>query len=278
MICCGDGTLNKSPITRNNKAMSEQTILASVDGRGVATITLNRARVHNAMNGAMLAELEDAISGFEADPDIRILLLRAGGKNFSAGADMKPQDDAVDAQPAPSLPAAIQALERFTRPTLALVQGACIGGGVAWITACDIVVASEDAFFSIPEVRLGFNPASLIPMFLGAIGPRNTMRYVLGGDRFDAAKAQEMGLVHHLCPVGALDEAAAPIIDALLSGGPEAIVATKAPIIELAGLMADAELAARLDAMGEASRASDEAAEGRASFVEMRPPNWKPPE
>ena len=86
--------------------MSEQTILASVDGRGVDTITLNRARVHNAMNGAMLAELEDAISGFEADPDIRILLLRAGGKNFSAGADMKPQDNAVDAQPAPSLPAA----------------------------------------------------------------------------------------------------------------------------------------------------------------------------
>ena len=114
-----------------------------------------------------------------------------------------------------------------------------------------IVVASEDAFFSIPEVRLGFNPASLIPMFLGAIGPRNTMRYVLGGDRFDAAKAQEMGLVHHLCPVGALDEAAAPIIDALLSGGPEAIVATKA---------------------------SDEAAEGRASFAEKRPPKWKPPE
>ena len=161
---------------------------------------------------------------------------------------------------------------------MALVQGACIGGGVAWITAADIVIASDDAFFSIPEVRLGFNPASLIPLFLGAIGVRNTMRYVLGGDRFDAAKAYEMGLAHHLCPAGALDETAAPIIDALLSGGPEAMVATKATILELAGLMVDADLAARLDAMGEASRASDEATEGRASFAENRPPKWKPAE
>jgi len=254
--------------------MSEQTLLAAIDSRGVATITLNRAQVHNAMNGAMLTDLARAIAAFDADPDIRLLVLRGAGKSFSAGADMSPGD--TDAAPAPSLPAAISTLVSFTRPTLALVQGACIGGGAAWITACDVVIASDDAFFSIPEVRLGFNPASLIPMFLGAIGPRNTMRYVLGGDRFDAAKAYEMGLVHHLCAPGALDAAAAPIIDALLSGGPEAMAATKATILELAGLMVDADLAARLDAMGDASRESGEAAEGRASFQEKRPPKWKP--
>lgn len=253
--------------------MTEQTILSAVDGRGVATITLDRAEVHNAMNGAMLTDLADAMAGFDADPDIRLLVLRSAGKSFSAGADLSPQD--TDAAPAPSLPAAISTLARFTRPTMALVQGACIGGGVAWITAADIVIASDDAFFSIPEVRLGFNPASLIPLFLGAIGPRNTTRYVLGGDRFDAAKAQQMGLVHHLCAPGELDAAAAPIIDALLSGGPEAMAATKATIRELAGLMVDDNLAARLDALGDTSRASDEAAEGRASFAEKRPPKWK---
>lgn len=256
--------------------MSEQTILAAVDGRGVATITLDRAQVHNAMNGAMLTSLADAINRFEADPDVRLLLLRGAGKSFSAGADLRGQDN--DAAPAPSLPDAISVMSNFTRPTMALVQGACIGGGLAWITACDIVVASEDAFFSIPEVRLGFNPASLIPLFLGAIGARNTMRYVLGGDRFDAAKAYEMGLVHHLCAPGELDAAAAPVIDALLSGGPGAMVATKATIRELAGLVVDDDLAARLDAMGDASRASIEAAEGRASFAEKRPPKWKPSE
>ena len=252
--------------------MSEQTILAAVDGRGVATITLDRAQVHNAMNGAMLAGLADAITGFEADPDIRLLVLRGAGKSFSAGADMSGQDN----EPKPSLPEAINCLANFTRPTMALVQGACIGGGLAWTTACDVVIASDDAFFSIPEVRLGFNPASLIPMFLGVMGARNTMRYVLGGDRFDAAKAHEMGLVHHLCAPGELDAAAAPVIDALLSGGPDAMVATKATIRELAGLMVDADLAARLDAMGEKSRTSIEAAEGRASFAEKRPPKWKP--
>jgi len=261
--------------------MTEPLILVDIDERFIATITLNRQDVHNALNGPMLAAISDAVTGFEENSDIRVLVLRANGKHFSAGADMSPgseDNDGDPKEPAPSLPAAIKTLASFTRPTVAMVHGACIGGGVAWITACDIVVASEDAFFSIPEVRLGFNPTSLIPMFLSAMGPRNTLRYVLGGDRFNAEKAYEIGLVNHLCPSGKLDDTAAPIIDALLAGGPNALAATKQTILELAGLMVSDDLAARLDALGEASRASEEAAEGRASFQEKRPPKWKPPE
>ncbi|NQV57992.1 MAG: enoyl-CoA hydratase/isomerase family protein [Rhodospirillales bacterium] len=258
--------------------MTEPLITAEIDARQIATISLNRAEVHNAMNAPMLTAISDAIGEFEQNPDIRVLVFRANGKNFSAGADMSPGSEGDDAKsPAPSLPAAIEKLASFTRPTVAMVQGACIGGGVAWITACDIVVASDDAFFSIPEVRLGFNPASLIPMFLNAIGTRNTLRYVLGGDKFDAGKAYEIGLVHHLCAPQSLDETVAPIIDALLDGGTNALVAAKQTILELTGLIVPDDLAARLNAVGEESRATDEATEGRASFREKRPAKWVGP-
>lgn len=252
--------------------MTEPTIRTEIDARNVATITFDRAEAHNAQNGAMLIALAGTLKDLEANPDIRLLVLRANGKSFCAGADLRDQGT----EPAPSLPSVIHLFMAFTRPTLALVQGACIGGGLAWAAAADIVVASEDAFFSIPEVRLGFNPASLIPMFNNALGPRNARRYILGGDRFDGAKAYDMGLVHHLSANGELAETAAPIIDSLLAGGPKATVAAKKTIAELAGQSVSTELSDRLDAIGEESRKSDEADEGRASFREKRSPSWKP--
>ncbi len=250
--------------------MSDNFVLSKIDSRQVATITFNRPDAHNALNGAMFIALAQAIEGLESNPDIRMLVIRGAGKSFCAGADLKDPGSAA----APSLPNVARKLQAFSRPVVAVLQGACIGGGLAFAAVADIVIASEDTYFAIPEVRLGFNPASLIPMFNHALGPRNTMRYVLGGDRFDAAKAYKMGLVHHLCSTRKLEATTAPIVEALLAGGPEALKAAKKTMLDLNGQIITAEQADYLDALGKETRESAEADEGRASFKEKRPPKW----
>ena len=250
--------------------MVKSFIQTEITSRNVASITLNRPEAHNALNGAMFLDIVNALEDFEANPDIRLLVLRGNGKSFCAGADLKDAGTST----ALSMPTVARKLQAFSRPVVTLLHGACIGGGVAFAAVADVVIAAEDTYFSIPEVRLGFNPASLIPMFNQAMGARNALRYVLGGDRFDATKAYEMGLVHHLCSAGQLEETTAPIIDALLAGGPQAIIAAKQTMLELSGQIISEELADHLAVVKKASGESDEAAEGRASFKEKRPPKW----
>lgn len=249
------------------------TVRTDIDGRGVMSIILDRAEAHNALNAEMSFALDAALDA-AMDGAVRAVVLRAEGKNFCAGADVKEQAAGNPDPAMPSLSALKDRLDLLPKPTIALVQGACIGAGVAFIAACDIVIAETGAFFSIPEVRLGFIPAALLPGLDGAIGARNVRRYGLTGERFDAAAAAHIGLVHEICEPGTLEDAVAPVIDAILLGGPEAIAQTKALIRDVGGAALSDEVAGLLSAIGEESRASEEAQEGRASFVEKRKPNW----
>ena len=118
------------------------------------------------------------------------------------------------------------------RPTIALIHGGCFGGGVGFAAACDIAIAAEDAVFGITEVRWGITPAPIVPLLVDRVGARMTGRLALTGERFDAAKAREIGLVHETCPAGELEAAGARVVEHLLLAGPEAVAITKRLIEE----------------------------------------------
>ncbi|BBK44597.1 enoyl-CoA hydratase [Allostella vacuolata] len=255
-------------------------VLTEVDDRGVATVRLNRPQVHNAYDGAVIDGLLDGLDRLADDRAVRVLVLRGNGRHFQAGADL-----AWLQQVAAMLPEAnrdfsvrttraMRALHLFPHPTIALVHGACFGGGVGLAAACDVVVASAEARFALTEVKFGVVPAPIIPQLLKAIGLPQLRRWGISGEPFGADRAERMGLVHEVCPTGGLDEAAAPIIDAFLRAGPEATAATKRLTLEAAGALIPDALVERLVDVAAHHRASPEAAEGLASFLEKRNPAW----
>jgi methylglutaconyl-CoA hydratase len=159
-------------------------------------------------------------------------------------------------------------------PTVALVQGACFGGGTGLIAACDVVVAADNAMFSITEVRWGLTAAIIIPQLADAIGVRQLRRYALTGERFDAAEARRIGLVHQVVLAAELEGAGAKIVGQLIENGPAAIAQTKALTLECAWGDLDEAAFARLIELHAEKRQSAEAAEGLKSFVEKRAARW----
>jgi methylglutaconyl-CoA hydratase len=264
--------------------MTTNTVITETDRRGVATVTLNRPEVNNAYNGEMILGLIDAFGALAADTRVRLVLIRGSGKHFQAGADPKWIRETSKLSPEANLQVstnttnAVRGLNRLAKPTIALVHGGCFGGGVGVVAACDIVVASEDAFFAITEVRWGLIAVPILPQLNARIGLANVRRYALTAERFIAREAKEIGLVNELCAAGKLDEAAAPIIEALLTCDPDAIAETKACTLELGGQLLGDDLAARLARMHAAKRMTAEGAEGLASFLEKRKPAWYPGE
>ncbi len=264
--------------------MTEQPrILMETDARGVATVTLNRADKNNAYDGTMVEALHAGAAQLANDDAVRVVVLRGAGRYFQAGADLnwitEVSDGPADiSRKMTQLTAeAMARLDACPKPTIALVHGACFGGGTGIIASCDVVIASEEAIFSIAEVRWGLSPAVIMPQLAASMGVGNARRYAISAERFDAAKAKEMGLVHEVCATGALDEAAAPIIDAFLMNGPEAMAETKAMLRAAAiGTATEGPDMDALVAAGAARRQGAEAKEGLASFREKRNPAWYP--
>src|SRR5438445_5393290 len=262
--------------------MSESVVLSEVDRRGVGTVTLNRPAVNNAYDAAVIEGLARAFAALAGNPTVRVVVLRGNGKHFQAGADLTFLKELTGKTLEEGLAfsrltvATVDALRRFRRPTIALVHGGCFGGGVGLVAACDIAIATTDAVFSLSEVRWGITPAPIMGALTRRLGPRALGRFALSGERFDAATAHRIGLVHQVCAPVRLDDAAAPIIDALLMAAPEATATTKALIEE--SLLHDGEphFSDALAEEGASRRLLPEAAEGLASFAEKRLPNWYP--
>jgi len=261
----------------NDAASPDAVVLRSLDRRGVATLTLNRPDKGNAYDQAMLDALEGEVARLAADPVVRVVVLRGSGKHFCVGAEI---GVAAPTQEGPrvTVPALCVALDALPKPTVALVHGACIGGGVALLSCCDVVLAARDAFFALPEVRLGFAPGPLIPLFLRAIDPRSLRRYLLSGERFSAEAAVRSGLVHELCEADGLDAALARLIDELLLAGPNALAQAKRLFLHFAPSPPSPQLLAELQREFEQGFNSPEATEGRSSFREKRKPRWAAPE
>lgn len=260
--------------------MTGPIVLLDVDRRGVATVTLNRPEVNNAYNGELIAGLIDAVTGCADNPDVRVIVLKGAGRHFQAGADLKwlrgigalsPEENVAVSRRTAS---AVRGLNDLAKPTIALVQGGCFGGGTGIVAACDIVIASDDAIFSISETRWGVMAGIIIPYLNSAMGARQVRRYALTCERFGAARACELGLVHQVCEAGGLDAAAAPVINALLMAAPDGTAQTKQVTLEDAGLLLAPERFEELVAQHAAKRQSAEAAEGLASFAERRAPAW----
>ena len=255
-------------------------VLCSVDARGVATVTLNRPEVNNAYNEALIQGLLAGLDALEKDENLRVVVLRGNGKHFQAGADLKwirgvaPKSKEENEKASRDTGTAVRRLNELAVPTVALVQGGCFGGGTGIVAACDVVMAADNALFSIAETRWGLMAGIILPQLADAIGARQVRRYALTGERFDAQEARRIGLVHEVVPLADLPAAGERIVDQLLQNAPEANAITKARALEFAyGKFSDSVFE-DLVVEHAARRRSDEATEGLASFVEKRPARW----
>ena len=185
-------------------------------------------------------------------------------------------DPAANLETSTRTAAAVRGLNEMPMPVIALVHGACIGGGTGIIAAADIVIASSDAVFAISEARWGVFASIIFPQLNAAIGARQVRRYAVSCERFDAERARTLGLVLEVCAPGGLDEAAAPIIDGILRAGPRAVRATKRSVMQCAGQFMDDRQFADLVQLHADVRQSAEAREGFSSFREKRDPEWYP--
>jgi len=262
-----------------NQATSTNPVLWSVDERSVAYVTLNRPQVYNAYNGDMIDALLAAFDKLAREP-LRAVVITGNGRNFQAGADVKWLDTVRRSSPQDNLRAsrmtaeAMQRLNTLPIATVALVQGACFGGGAGLIAACDIVIAADNAIFSIAEVRIGVAGTIIIPQLNDAIGVRQVRRYALTAERFDVKEAHRIGLVHEIVPLPELQAAGERIVDHLLANGPQAIAQTKARALHSAWSNLEDDVFTGLIESHAAKRQSEEAAEGFASFLEKRPARW----
>jgi methylglutaconyl-CoA hydratase len=261
--------------------MSEanEPVLWSVDARGVARVTLNRPEVYNAYNGDMITALLKIYDTLGAQ-SLRAVVIAGKGKNFIAGADINWLNAVRGSSPQENLTAsrmtaeAVQRLNWLPVPTIALVQGACYGGGTGLISACDIVIAADNAAFSIAEVKIGVAGTIIIPQLNDAISLRQVRRYALTGERFDVKEAHRIGLVHEIVPLAELEAAGERMLNHLLSCGPDAIAQTKLCALRSAWSHLDEAAFTALIEAHAAKRQSQEAAEGFAAFLEKRPASW----
>src|SRR3984957_8635616 len=262
--------------------MAANPVLWNLDERGVATVALNRPEVNNAYDAGLIGGVLAAIDELSTRPSLRVVVLKGNGKHFQAGADLKwintvrPQSPGENEAVSQATFEAVQRLNRLPIPTVALVQGGCFGGGTGIISACDVVIAADNAMFSITEVRWGLTAAIIIPQLCDAIGVRQVRRYALTGERFGAQDARRIGLAHEVVPLSELEAAGTRVVEQLLANAPQALTETKALAMEssFGGMDVDDEAYARLVRMHSAKRQTSEASEGLASFAEKRAARW----
>lgn len=260
--------------------MSEGVVLTSIDSRGIAEVVLNRPERNNAYNGAMIAELINSFTSLYNNNDVKVVLIKGNGKHFQGGADLewlkeigklnKEENIEVSRRTA----SAIKGLTEFPKPTIAMIHGGCFGGGTGIAAAADIVVASEDAIFSIAEARWGVMAGIIIPHLNASIGVRNVRRYALTCERFDANEAKNIGLVHQICKTGELNNTVKPIIESLLMCAPIALEMTKKRALIESGLILSDDKFEELVLEHSQKRMTSEATEGLNSFLEKRFASW----
>jgi methylglutaconyl-CoA hydratase len=261
--------------------MSEPEILVAGGDDGVASVTLNRPQLHNAFNERVIAELTAGLVRLGGDERVRVVVVRANGASFSAGADlgwmkrMAGYDQEQNRADALALADLLHTLNTLPKPTIAMVQGAAYGGGVGLVAACDIAIAAESAVFCLSEVRLGLIPAVISPYVLAAIGQRAGRRWFLTAEKFTAAEALGAGLLHRVVPAVELEAAVAAMAGTLKEGGPKAQAAAKELIQAVADQPQSAGLRRDTAERIAACRASAEGREGIGAFLEKRLPAWR---
>ena len=260
--------------------MAYQHLLTDIDARGAARITLNRPGIKNAFNELLISEIEQAVKAFGADEKVRAIIITGAGDAFSAGADLSMmkaagKDNAsANKQGGRHLGHMLNAIDDCAKPVIALVNGPAMGGGVGLVAAADIAIAAEEAFFALSEVRLGIIPAVISPFVVRAIGVRQSSRFFLTGERFDAAKAREIGLVHMVAMGAQLEATLDGVLKNILSSGPRAIGEAKQLIRRVAYRPIDDSVLEETAGLIARLRAGEEGQEGISAFLEKRKPAW----
>lgn len=261
--------------------MTEQysTIEVASDAYGGRAIALNRPEVRNAFDETMISELDDVLSRLEDDADARYVTIHGNGNSFCAGADLAwmrraaEYDRERNQADARTFSLLLNRLNRLPCPTIAKIHGATFGGGVGLVACCDIAIAANSSIFSLSEVRLGLIPSIIAPYVAAAIGIRNARRYFLTAERFDAATAFAIGLVH--VTRDDLQHVHDSIIGELRNGGPQAQREAKSVILDVLHNPIDETMIDETARRIAAVRATDEAREGVSAFFEKRAPKWK---
>lgn len=256
-------------------------VLQQLKSHATSRLTLSRPELHNAFNEVMIAELTEAFEEAGQDESVRVVVLAGEGKSFCAGADVnwmrKMVDYTVEENAADALAMArmLRAIRECPKPVIARIHGAAIGGGVGLVAACDIAVAVESAVFSLSEVKLGIIPAVISPFALEKIGPGQFRRYALTAERFSAAEAKRIGLIHEVVGAEAeLDQRVAEIAAMLCANGPRALSACKQVMTDVTGV--DWDRVQKMTARRIAElRVSPEGQKGLKAFLEKRKPGWQ---
>lgn len=248
----------------------------------IAIVTLNRPDVHNAFNEELIGELTSVLRALGDDDIVRAVVLLGAGGSFCAGADLNWMKKAAgfsrtqNLADAKALAAMLRTLNELPKPTLARVHGSVFGGGVGLVACCDIAIADHDAIFALSEARLGLIPATISPYVVEAIGARAARRYFLTTERFTAAEAYRLGLVHDIVPPAELDARVNEVLGFIVSAGPRAQSECKKLIRAVAHRPIDGGVIADTARRIASVRASPEAKEGVAAFLEKRRATWVP--
>ncbi|EPJ44056.1 MAG: enoyl-CoA hydratase/isomerase [Osedax symbiont Rs2] len=262
--------------------MSQTNVLLELADNGIATLCLNRPHVRNAFDDQMIASLIAAIESVEQQPQAKVLVLKANGAHFSAGADlnwmarMASNSAAQNLADAEQLARLMDVLNRFSKPSVAIIQGAAYGGAVGLAACCDMVFADANSTFCLSEVRLGLIPAVISPYVVRAIGERQARRYCISGEPFDAQSAKSLGLVHQVAENSEdLQQQSQQWLHKLLKNAPLAMAAAKKLVMDVSGQQIEPALIADTAARIARIRASEEGVEGLSAFLQKRSPSWQ---
>lgn len=255
--------------------MAEYTTIELSVTEGIARVTLARPDVRNAFNANVIAELRDVFARLSGAPDVRVVVLAGQGKVFCGGADINWMRESLDlsfeanAIDAERMSDMFRTIDGCAHPVIARIQGGALGGGAGLAAVCDIAIAAEDATFGFTEVKLGILPAVISPFVLSKIGPSHARALFLTGERFDAARARAIGLIHEVVDPGDLDAAVDGAVAEILTAGPYAVRAAKKLVREVM----DATYAETRSITTHAiatQRISAEGQEGLRAFLERR--------
>jgi methylglutaconyl-CoA hydratase len=277
-----DPSLTSDPLVEVPAPDAEtDVVLMHADVSGVAHVTINRPAKKNAFDQATIAALREAFETLHGADHVRVVFVRGAGGAFCAGADLEWMRDSVDwtesdnKDDAYQLARMLKALNDIPALTVALVEGAAMGGGAGLVAACDVAIAVEGTKFAFSEVKLGLIPATISPYVVDAIGPRQAKALFCTGRLFDAAYAREIGLVQETAADQAgLDAARDRIAREIMSAAPEAVLQSKKLVWDVWGEEIDDGLMHETARRIAKKRTSAEGQEGVRAFLEKRKPSW----
>ena len=247
---------------------------------GVVFVTINRPQKKNAFDAATIAALYEAFETLHGADKVRVVFIRGAGGTFSAGADLNWMRDAADwsesdnRDDAMGLAKMLKALHDVPALTVALVEGAAMGGGAGIVAACDMAVAVEGARFAFSEVKLGLIPATIAPYVIEAVGARRARQLFLTANIFDADYAAHAGLIDMVLPEGSVDEFISMLTDSLSANAPGAMGDAKRLVNDVAGEEIDNRLLEETAKRIARARVSAEGQEGVRAFLDKRPASW----